>query len=340
MRYLLLPLLVVVLDTICIISAAFFSIYIRFEDTAIAQKYLEMLISQLPIAVAVHLVVYFVFKLYGRVWRYAGSIELVAIVAANIVAALSWYGISIYIDLALPRSLYIFTASILVLFVGGSRLFFRIYSCFINKSKHKFISSKKDKVLIVGAGDAGALLLRELNQYHIGKRQVIGFIDDDKTKIGKYMVGTKVLGSRDDIAVLADNYEIDEIIIAMPSVKGKNIKEIINICKKTSCKLTILPGVYEIIEGSVSVSQLRPVDVEDLLGRDPVELDNVAVAKYLSGKTVLITGAGGSIGSEIVRQVAKMYPNKLLLVGKGENSIYEIMQDMNLEYPQLKKVPL
>lgn len=232
MRYLLLPLLVVVLDTICIISAAFFSIYIRFEDTAIAQKYLEMLISQLPIAVAVHLVVYFVFKLYGRVWRYAGSIELVAIVAANIVAALSWYGISIYIDLALPRSLYIFTASILVLFVGGSRLFFRIYSCFINKSKHKFISSKKDKVLIVGAGDAGALLLRELNQYHIGKRQVIGFIDDDKTKIGKYMVGTKVLGSRDDIAVLADNYEIDEIIIAMPSVKGKNIKEIINICKK------------------------------------------------------------------------------------------------------------
>ena len=130
------------------------------------------------------------------------------------------------------------------------------------------------------------------------------------------MVGTKVLGSRDDIAVLADNYEIDEIIIAMPSVKGKNIKEIINICKKTSCKLTILPGVYEIIEGSVSVSQLRPVDVEDLLGRDPVELDNVAVAKYLSGKTVLITGAGGSIGSEIVRQVAKMYPNNLLLVGK------------------------
>ena len=340
MRYLLLPLLVVILDTICIISAAFFSIYIRFEDTAIAQKYLEMLISQLPIAVAVHLVVYFVFKLYGRVWRYAGSIELVAIVAANIVAALSWYGISIYIDLALPRSLYIFTASILVLFVGGSRLFFRIYSCFINKSKHKFISSKKDKVLIVGAGDAGALLLRELNQYHIGKRQVIGFIDDDKTKIGKYMDGTKVLGSRDDIAALADNYEIDEIIIAMPSVKGKNIKEIINICKKTSCKLTILPGVYEIIEGSVSVSQLRPVDVEDLLGRDPVELDNVAVAKYLSGKTVLITGAGGSIGSEIVRQVAKMYPNKLLLVGKGENSIYEIMQDMNLEYPQLKKVPI
>lgn len=194
--------------------------------------------------------------------------------------------------------------------------------------------------MIVGAGDAGALLLRELNQYHTGKRQVIGFIDDDKTKIGKRMVGIKVLGSREEIIELANKYEIDEIIIAMPSVKGKNIKDIIKICKKTSCKLTILPGVYEIIEGSVSVSQLRPVDVEDLLGRDPVELDNVAVTKYLSGKTVLITGAGGSIGGEIVRQVAKMYPRKLLLVGKGENSIYEIMQDMNLEYPQLKKVPI
>ena len=308
------------LDAICIVSAAFFSIYIRFEHTEISGKYIEMLIAQLPIMIVVHLLVYFVFKLYGRVWRYAGSIELVAIVSANIVSAVLWYVISVYIGFVLPRSLYIFTALILILLIGGSRLSLRVYSCFSDKSKYKFKSIKKDKVLIVGAGDAGALLLRELNQYHTGKRQVIGFIDDDKTKIGKY--------------------EIDEIIIAMPSVKGKNIKDIIKICKKTSCKLTILPGVYEIIEGSVSVSQLRPVDVEDLLGRDPVELDNVAVTKYLSGKTVLITGAGGSIGGEIVRQVAKMYPRKLLLVGKGENSIYEIMQDMNLEYPQLKKVPI
>lgn len=340
MRYLLLPLFVVALDAICIVSAAFFSIYIRFEHTEISGKYIEMLIAQLPIMIVVHLLVYFVFKLYGRVWRYAGSIELVAIVSANIVSAVLWYVISVYIGFVLPRSLYIFTALILILLIGGSRLSLRVYSCFSDKSKYKFKSIKKDKVLIVGAGDAGALLLRELNQYHTGKRQVIGFIDDDKTKIGKRMVGIKVLGSREEIIELANKYEIDEIIIAMPSVKGKNIKDIIKICKKTSCKLTILPGVYEIIEGSVSVSQLRPVDVEDLLGRDPVELDNVAVTKYLSGKTVLITGAGGSIGGEIVRQVAKMYPRKLLLVGKGENSIYEIMQDMNLEYPQLKKVPI
>lgn len=340
MRYLLLPLFVVALDAICIVSAAFFSIYIRFEHTEISGKYIEMLIAQLPIMIVVHLLVYFVFKLYGRVWRYAGSIELVAIVSANIVSAVLWYVISVYIGFVLPRSLYIFTALILILLIGGSRLSLRVYSCFSDKSKYKFKSIKKDKVLIVGAGDAGALLLRELNQYHTGKRQVIGFIDDDKTKIGKRMVGIKVLGSREEIIELANKYEIDEIIIAMPSVKGKNIKDIIKICKKTSCKLTILPGVYEIIEGSVSVSQLRPVDVEDLLGRDPVELDNVAVTKYLSGKTVLITGAGGSIGGEIVRQVAKMYPRKLILVGKGENSIYEIMQDMNLEYPQLKTVPI
>lgn len=340
LKYLLLPLFVVVLDTISIVSAAFFSIYIRFEYSEIAAKYMEMLVSQLPIAIAVHLVVYFAFKLYGRVWRYAGSIELIAIVGANIVAALFWYGISVSIGFVLPRSLYIFTALILILLVGASRLSLRIYSYFLNEYKYKINSIKKDKVLIVGAGDAGALLFRELNQYHIGKRQVIGFIDDDKTKIGKRMVGIKVLGSRDNIISLAVKYEIDEIIIAMPSVKGKNIKEIINICKRTSCKLNILPGVYEIIEGSVSVSQLRPVDVEDLLGRDPVDLDNTAVAKYLAGKTVLITGAGGSIGSEIVRQVAKIHPHKLLLIGKGENSIYEIMQEMNLEYPQIKKVPI
>ena len=126
----------------------------------------------------------------------------------------------------------------------------------------------------------------------------------------------------------------------MPSVKGKEIKAIISICKETNCKLTILPGLYEIIEGKVSISQLRPVDIEDLLGRDPVKLDTTAVKEYLAGKIVLITGAGGSIGSEIVRQVAKMQPKKLLLLGKGENSIYEITQELKINCPEVKTVPI
>ena len=154
------------------------------------------------------------------------------------------------------------------------------------------------------------------------------------------MQGVKILGNRNDIIKVVKIEDIDEIIIAMPSVKGEEIKSIINICKQTDCRLTIVPGLYEILEGSISINQLRPVDVEDLLGRDPVKLDTTAVKEYLSGKIVLITGAGGSIGSEIVRQVAKMQPAKLLLLGKGENSIYEITQEMKIEYPQLKTVPI
>ena len=210
----------------------------------------------------------------------------------------------------------------------------------MNKPKYRQIQRKKNKVLIVGAGDAGAMLLREIERYHIANRQVVGFIDDDKNKTGKILLGVKVLGTRNELVKIASEKGIDEIIIAMPSVKGKEIKAIISICKETNCKLTILPGLYEIIEGKVSISQLRPVDIEDLLGRDPVKLDTTAVKEYLAGKIVLITGAGGSIGSEIVRQVAKMQPKKLLLLGKGENSIYEITQELKINCPEVKTVPI
>lgn len=340
MRKYLLPMFLVALDVISVITAAFISIYLRFDSGAIPANYLNMLVGYLPLTVLIYLICFLVFKLYGRIWRYAGSIELVAIVAACGLGSTAWYLASVGIGSVLPRLLYIMTGILLMLFIGGSRLALRMYSYVTNKPKYKELQRKKNKVLIIGAGDAGALLMREIERYHIANRQVVGFIDDDKTKIGKSMLGVKILGSRNDITSIANAKGIDEIIIAMPSVKGKEIKAIIDICKQTNCKLTILPGLYEIIEGKVSISQLRPVDVEDLLGRDPVKLDTTAVKEYLSGKIVLITGAGGSIGSEIVRQVAKMQPAKLLLLGKGENSIYEITQEMKIEYPQLKTVPI
>ena len=340
MRKYLLPMFLAALDVISIIIAAFISIYLRFDNGAIPANYLNMLVGYLPLTVLLYLISFYIFKLYGRIWRYAGSIELIAIVAACAIGSTAWYLSSVAIGSVLPRLLYIMTGVLLMLFIGGSRMALRMYSYVMNKPKYKEALRKKNKVLIIGAGDAGALLLREIERYHVANRQVIGFIDDDKNKIGKSMLGVKILGSRNDITEIAADKVIDEIIIAMPSVKGKEIKAIIDICKQTNCKLTILPGIYEIIEGKVGISQLRPVDVEDLLGRDPVKLDTTAVKEYLTGKIVLITGAGGSIGSEIVRQVAKMNPAKLLLLGKGENSIYEITQEIKIDYPQLKTVPI
>lgn len=330
------------LDIISVILAAFISMYLRFDSDKIPVNYLSLLISYMPLTVVIYIVSFYLFNLYGRIWRYASATELIAIVIANIVASTVWYFISLYIGAVLPRSLYVFTGLLLIFFIGGSRLSLRFYSYVMNKPKYRQIQRKKNKVLIIGAGDAGAMLLREIERYHIANRQVVGFIDDDKNKTGKILLGVKILGTRNNITRIAAIEHIDEIIIAMPSVKGKEIKAIINICKETNCKLTILPGLYEIIEGivNVNVNQLRPVDVEDLLGRDPVKLDTTAVREYLADKIVLITGAGGSIGSEIVRQVAKMQPKKLLLLGKGENSIYEITQEMKINCPEVKTVPI
>lgn len=340
MRKYLLPMFLASLDIISVILAAFISIYLRFDSNKIPANYLSLLISYMPLAVAIYLISFYLFKLYGRIWRYASATELIAIVMANITASTAWYFISLYIGAVLPRSLYVFTGLLLIFFIGGSRLSLRFYSYVMNKPKYRQIQRKKNKVLIIGAGDAGAMLLREIERYHIANRQVVGFIDDDKNKTGKILLGVKVLGTRNELVKIAADKGIDEIIIAMPSVKGKEIKAIISICKETNCKLTILPGLYEIIEGKVSISQLRPVDIEDLLGRDPVKLDTTAVKEYLAGKIVLITGAGGSIGSEIVRQVAKMQPKKLLLLGKGENSIYEITQKLKINSPEVKTVPI
>lgn len=340
MRKYLLPMFLASLDIIGVILAAFISIYLRFDSDKIPANYLSMLISYLPLAVIIYLLSFYVFKLYGRIWRYASATELIAVVMANLVGSAVWYSISLYIGAVLPRSLYVFTFLLLIFFIGGIRMALRFYSYVMNKPKYRQIQRKKNKVLIIGAGDAGAMLLREIERYHIANRQVVGFIDDDKNKTGKILLGVKVLGTRNELIKIATEKGIDEIIIAMPSVKGKEIKAIISICKETNCKLTILPGLYEIIEGKVSITQLRPVDIEDLLGRDPVKLDTTAVREYLAGKIVLITGAGGSIGSEIVRQVAKMQPKKLLLLGKGENSIYEITQELKINSPEVKTVPI
>lgn len=340
MRHLLLPLFLGALDIISAIIAALVSIYLRFDGNLIPQNYLSMLVGQLPFFVMITIVSFFLFKLYSRVWRYAGSSELLAIVGANFVGAICWFIFSVLVEAALPRSIYILTALVLTFFVGGTRLALRVYSYLTSKPKYIQKLHKVNKVLVIGAGDAAAMLAREIERYHSGKRKIVGFIDDDKDKQGKTMLGIKVLGSRHEIEQIAADTAANEIIIAMPSVKGKEIKDIIDICKNTNCKLTILPGVYEIIEGTVSVNQLRPVEVEDLLGRDPVKLDSKNVSAYITGKVVLITGAGGSIGSEICRQVAKMQPQKMLLLGKGENSIYEISQELSIEYPQIRKVPI
>ena len=319
MGHLLLPLFLAALDIISTAAALLLSAYLRF-DVIVPEKYLDLLVMQLPSFIILTLMFALMFKLYDRIWRYAGSSELLAVTGTAVCAAFSWYAYSLLLDSLLPRSMYIISGVLLLLFLGSSRLALRVYNYLSCKPGFSARFSKNrcfKKVLIIGAGDAGAVIAREIERYHSDGRNVVGFIDDDEKKIGKRMFGVKVVGNRLAIKENVVRLGVEEIIVAMPSVKGEALKQILEICKRTKCKLKILPGVYELIDGTVSVSQLRNVGIEDLLGREAVKLNTAAVSAYLKDKIVLVTGAGGSIGSEICRQIAKMQPQKMLLLGKG-----------------------
>jgi len=315
--------------------------YIRF-DGVLSEQYLPILIAQIPVQMFFTIGMLKMFHLYRRLWQYAGSGELLSVTGANIMAAILMYGYVTLTGSTIPKGIYIVNTLILITLTGGSRIAIRVYKYLINRmtNPNELDRTSDNNVLVVGAGDAALLVTREIERFHSGNRRIIGFVDDDKSKYGKTILKARVLGNRSDILAITKEHHVQEIIIAMPSVKGREIREIVNICRQAGCKLTILPGVYEIIEGNVSVSQLRPVAIEDLLGRDPVKLDTTAVQAYIKDKSVLVTGAGGSIGSEICRQVAKLHPHKIILLGKGENSIYEINNELNLLYPDIDKVPV
>ena len=337
MRKYLLPSFVALLDILLLCIAVMLGLALRFEGV-IPANYLATAVWQLPVFILGMLCVHISARLYTRMWQYAGSIEAMWIVAACVVDSIVWFGSSFLMGKFLPRSVYILAALIFLILSGMMRFSLRIYSYLTNLPRFKQ-HLESVNVLIYGAGDAGAMLIREIYN-RPEKRNVIGFIDDDETKKGRIFSGVKILGTREQLGKIVREKDVKEIIIAMPSVKGQTMREIVATCKETGAVITTLPGVYELIDGTAHVNQLRPVEVTDLLGRPSVELDNTAVTRFLSGKIVLITGAGGSIGSEICRQCAKMNPRKLLLLGKGENSIYEINRELEEKFPALKKVPI
>lgn len=342
---LLLPLFLVSLDIIST-SLALYLAYLVDGNGMIAINQISTMLNQVPILIV--LIIFFasIFRLYRRMLRYAGTSELLAVLGSVLSSVACLYLYSRYFNYTVHFRLYVITIFFLLIFIGGSRLGLRGYNYIMsktnlfNKAKQASETGINKRVLIVGAGDAGAVIARELVRYHSGGSNLVGFIDDDKNKQKLQMFGVSVLGDRYSIKENVVRYNVDEIIVAMPSIDKHNLRQIVEICQRTKCSLKILPGIYEIINGEVSISRLRNVEIEDLLGRDPVELDNTAVRAYIADKIVLVTGGGGSIGSEICRQVAKMMPKKLLILGKGENSIYEIHQELLSTYPGLKIVPI
>lgn len=327
--------ILILMDVIIVIAAPYLALLLRFEGNTGGDSYYQTIYHYLPEIILVRLLTFYFFRLYNRLWRYASVNELVGIVSAVTTSSIiiSFYMFSM--GASLPRSIPVISWLLIIGFVGLSRLFLRIVSEVRNRK-----AAQCSRIIIIGAGDAGAMIARELHQRYYETKLLVGFIDDDQYKYKQRLFGVPVIGTRDDLMEMVVKHSIDEIIIAIPSLGGERLREIFRACRETKCVVKTVPGLYEVIDGQVSVEQLRNIDLEDILRREPVKLDLDQIAGYLKGKRILVTGAGGSIGSELCRQIAKMSPSHITLLGKGENSIYEIHQEMTAKYPSLSIEPV
>ena len=337
MRSYLLPGLLLIVDVITIIGVALISLLIRF-DGYITPQYMEQMIAALPIMVISYIIMLLSMHLYTRIWRYAGMREVVAVlIATTLGAGLFYTGMHVF-DKSLPRSIYLISWILSTGVIGIGRMVLHYIAMRYGGKQ----STDADMVntLIIGAGDAGATIAREIERYHKRSRKVIGFIDDDEAKFNRLMGGVRILGNRHDIPSIVKENKVKEIIIAMPSVTRNEIRNIMEICSPLKCKVNTLPGMYQLLDDEVLVSHLHPVSIEDLLERDEVRLDMDIVEHYIRDKVVLVTGAGGSIGSEICRQIMRVGPKMLLLLGHGENSIYLINQELKNIYKDGPIIPI
>lgn len=337
MRSYLLPGLLLIVDVITIIGVALISLLIRF-DGYITSHYLHQMIDALPIMVISYIVMLLSMHLYTRIWRYAGMREMVAVLIATTLGAGLFYTGMYVFDKSLPRSIYLISWILSTGVIGIGRMILHYIAMQYGGKQ----STDADMVntLIIGAGDAGATIAREIERYHKRSRKVIGFIDDDESKFNRLMGGVRILGNRHDIPSIVKENKVKEIIIAMPSVTRNEIRNIMEICSPLKCKVNTLPGMYQLLDDEVLVSHLHPVSIEDLLERDEVRLDMDVVEHYIRDKVVLVTGAGGSIGSEICRQIMRVGPKQLLLLGHGENSIYLINQELKNIYKDGPIIPI
>lgn len=295
----------------------------------------------LPVNIILTLLIFYIFRLYSSLWAFAGETELQNIVLSCVLSTfVDGMGMQFFkasSHQAVPKSYYLFYMFFLVTCIFASRFSYRFFRSLKHKQKNK---KNLISVMVIGAGEAGNVIIKEIVNSNFSTMVIKCVIDDDKGKWGRYIQGIKVAGGRDKIVECADIYEVDEIIVALPSASRADIREILEICKDTNCKLRSLPGMYQLVNGEVNVSKLRDVEVEDLLGRDPISVDLDSILGYVQGKVVLVTGGGGSIGSELCRQIATHKPKQLVIVDIYENSVYDIQQELKQKYPDLDMVVL
>lgn len=277
----------------------------------------------------IHTVSFKLFRCYSSLWRYAGEEELVSILSACLVYVIPVYIVHRLIGIDYSILFYIVSTILIIGYTGGLRLVYRTGRRFKTRM---VVSQDSQRVLVVGAGSAGQMIINELKENPQLKKVPVGIIDDDINKIGRVIHNVKILGNTSQVKEIVEKENVDEIILAMANVDKARKSEIINICKETKCKLKTIPGIYEIIDGKVDIKKIRDVDIEDLLGREPIKVNMEEMSGYIEERTVLVTGGGGSIGSELCRQIASFNPKHLIIVDNYENNAYAIQQELIRRY--------
>lgn len=330
-------LLLLLIDVVLLNMALWFSFYLRYEGK-IPLSFIQSWGYMALVMTSIRIACFVTFGLYQSLWKYSSIPELCQILKAVLVSSVLQYLISKLIGFGVSRSVFVIDFGVVLILTGGARLAIRMRREVLTGWDP---AKKVKRVLVVGAGNAGALIIREMLREQPVTYHPVAVVDDDPNKIFSRLHGVPVAGKVEQLAQVSRKYAADEILVAIPSASKSRLREIVNQAKKTGLPVRILPGILAMANGEeVSLNQAREVQIEDLLGRKPVQVDLAAMAGYLQGERILVTGAGGSIGSELCRQISGFSPGILLLLGRGENSIYEIDQELNFSHPGVRKKAL
>lgn len=324
--------IIIIVHLVLVICAYILAFYLRL-DFKIDSSYWQVIIKTLPVLITIKMVIFGYFGLYSGLWRYASVDDIWRIIKAHVLAALCFVAAVVFIHSfsGFPRTVFVLDCILSFCFVAGIRFFTRLF----RETFRPVLASKRRRAIIIGAGEAGVMVLREARINPNANIEIVGFIDDDRNKKNLRVQGVGILGTRKDIASVVEKYGIDEVIIAIPSAKGEVIRSIISHCQIPSVRIRIVPGLQKILNGDFEVKP-RDVKPEDLLGRETVSINEKEIQGYLSGKVVLVTGAGGSIGSFLCRQIVNFSPKEILLFDHNENDVYYLGIEFSTKYPQIK----
>lgn len=335
-------LILLILDMLAVVVASYGALYWRFDFSFNFQylHYWEAATFLLPFDLVITAIIFWLFKLYKSVWRYASANELINITSACVVCFFLQIVLVAVLPIKMPRSYYPMYAFLLMIMVCATRFSYRFIRLVNSRRRTASRDPEKKNTMVIGAGEAGNAIIKEIESSSYVNLRVLCIIDDDPGCHKKTLRGIPIVGDRSCIPDAVEAYHIEEIIVAIPSASRIRIREILEICKDTGCHMQLVPGIYQLINGDVSVSSLRQVQIEDLLGRDPIEVNVDEIIGYVKDKVVMVTGGGGSIGSELCRQIAGHGARQLIIVDIYENNAYDIQQELKVKHPDLDLVVL